>query len=80
MVWSYQNIIQIMSEQANMLNQIVLQDQEERKKMSLTVNKLKKVEPDLGDEENKLIHPLQSVDIMPMTVDELPGSLYLKQF
>lgn len=30
MVWSYQNIIQIMSEQANMLNQIVLQDQEQR--------------------------------------------------
>jgi hypothetical protein len=48
--------------------------------MSLTVNKLKKVEPDLGDDENKLIHPLQSIDIMPMTVDELPGSLYLKQF
>ena len=48
--------------------------------MSMTVNKLKKVEPDMGEEENKLIHPVKSGDIIPISVDELPGSLYLKQF
>ena len=59
-----------MSEQANMLNQIVLQDQMQRQKMSITVNKLKKAEPDMGTEENKLIHPVKEEDIAPLTVDE----------
>lgn len=48
--------------------------------MSVTVNKLKKAEPDMGTEENKLIHPVKDEDILPLTVDEQPGSLYLKQF
>ena len=48
--------------------------------MSVTVNKLKKIEPDMGMEENKLIHPVIEKDLQPLSVDELPGSLYLKQF
>jgi hypothetical protein len=38
--------------------------------MSVTVNKLKKAEPDMGTEENKLIHPVKDEDILPLTVDE----------
>lgn len=38
--------------------------------MSVTVNKLKKAEPDMGMEENKLIHPVKDEDISPLTVDE----------
>ena len=62
-----------------MLNQIVLQDQEERQKMTVVVNKLKKKDADMATEENRVIHPESSEKKLPVTVEEWPGSLYLKQ-
>ena len=46
--------------------------------MSVTINKLKKADHDMGTEENKVIHPVKNEDISPVTVEEWPGSLYLK--
>ena len=56
----YQNIIQIMSEQVNMLNQVVVQDLQQRQIMTKIVRR-EKINRELDsrkqkDEENRIVH------------------------